>query len=127
MYTAITRARELDKVTIYIHSGKEIEKLNQAKLKQYINMKIEGYKEQDRQAGREIDNKDYVDYNWFANESLVADSCYHCGCGFELGLDEHNNVFSNITFDRIDNSIFHSKGNLVLSCLVCNRRKLNVL
>ena len=53
--------------------------------------------------------------------------CYHCGGGFELGLDGSNNVFSNITFDRIDNSICHSKGNLVLSCLDCNRKKLQIL
>ena len=126
VYTAISRARELDKVTIYIHSGREIAKLEESKKKQYINMKIENYRDQDKLASREIDSKKYVDYNWFVNESFSNDICYHCGCGFELGLDEHNNVFSNITFDRIDNSLAHNKDNLVLSCLECNRKKLKI-
>ena len=51
----------------------------------------------------------------------------HCGVCFEMRLDDNNNVFSNITFDRIDNDICHNKDNLVLSCLDCNRRKLNIL
>ena len=85
-------------------------------------MKVENYKEQDREAGREIDKNNYCDYEWFVKEYFVNTCCYHCGCGFELGLDKDNKVFSNITFDRIDNSICHSKNNLVLSCLDCNRK-----
>ena len=127
IYTAITRCRDLNNITIYIHSGKEVKRLEQSKIKQYINMKIEGYKDQDKQAGRVIDTKEYVDYKWYENESCTNNCCYHCGCGFELGLDGNSNVFSNITFDRIDNSICHSKGNLVLSCLDCNRKKLQIL
>ena len=122
IYTAITRARSLDKVTIFIHSGKEIQKLEHCKLKQYINMKVENYKEQDRIAGRVIDTKNYCDFEWFDNAYGNNSCCYHCGCGFELGMDKDNNVFSNITFDRIDNSICHSKSNLLLSCLDCNRK-----
>ena len=90
-------------------------------------MKIEGYKDQDRLAGREIDNKHYVDYEWFIKEESTSNCCYHCGCGFELALDEYNNVFSNISFDRIDNSKGHNKDNLVLSCVHCNTRKLDII
>ena len=127
LYTSITRARELDKVSIFIHSGREVSKLEDSKKKQYINMKVENYKEQDREAGREIDKNNYCDYEWFVKEYFVNTCCYHCGCGFELGLDKDNKVFSNITFDRIDNSICHSKNNLVLSCLDCNRKKLRII
>ena len=127
LYTALTRVRNLSKATIYIHSPREIRRLEESKKKQYINMKIEGYKEQDRLAGREIDHTHYVDYEWFIKEESTSNCCYHCGCGFELGLDEYNNVFSNISFDRIDNSKGHNKDNLVLSCVHCNIRKLDIM
>ena len=57
-------------------------KLEEGKRKQYINMKIEGYLEQDRLANREIDKNNYVDYDWFLNETKTVDSCYHCGVCF---------------------------------------------
>ena len=62
IYAAITRARSLDKVTIFIHSGKEIQKLEHCKLKQYINMKIDHYQKQDKAACRAIEKNKYVDY-----------------------------------------------------------------
>ena len=124
MYTAITRCRELDQVTIYIHSPKELRQLKESKKKQYIKHKIDGYRDQDKQAGRKIDKKNYVDWDWFDEEYYKNKTCYHCNCCFEMDLDENNKVFSNITFDRIDDSICHSKGNLLLSCLDCNRKKI---
>ena len=47
-------SRDLNKVSIYIHNGKEVKRLEQSKIKQYINMKIDGNKDQDREAGRVI-------------------------------------------------------------------------
>ena len=124
LYTAITRAREFKNVSVFIHSGREVAKLETCKLKQYINMKIEHYQKQDKEACRTIEKSKYVDYNWFEKEFNENPTCYHCQCGFELGLDEHKHVFSNISFDRIDNSLGHNKDNLALSCVNCNLKKL---
>ena len=124
LYTAMTRCRKLSQLSVYIHSEEEVAKLEMAKFKQYINFKIEGYKEQDKSAGRKIDTKNYVDFNWFEQEYAKNSTCYHCNCCFEIDLDEHNKVHSNISFDRLDDEMCHSKDNLVLSCVNCNRCKI---
>ncbi len=120
---AITRARELDKVSIFIHIDESVAKLEESKFKQYIEHKILGYKEQDKMAGRPI-TKDYVDWDWYEKEFGKNQSCHHCQAGFEWKVDKDKNITSDLTFDRLDDSLCHSKGNLVLSCLQCNRCKI---
>ena len=123
LYTAITRARELDKVSIFIHSDQSVAKLEESKLKQYISNKIGCYKEQDKVANRPI-TKDYVDWEWYEKEFEKNQCCHHCQKGFEWKVDKDKNITSDITFDRIDDSQCHSKGNLVLSCWHCNCCKI---
>ena len=123
IYTALTRCRSLDNITIFIHDEKQIRSLEQSKFKQYINNKIDNYKEQDKMAGRYI-TQDYVNYNWFENTFEKNPVCVHCQDPFEFMVDRDKNISSNLTFDRIDNSICHSKDNLVLSCLHCNISKI---
>jgi hypothetical protein len=122
IYTAITRARDLDKVNIFIHDEREVRSLEYSKFKQYINSKIDGYKEQDRLANRKI-TKNYVDFEWFMNQYNKSPTCFHCQKSFELELKE-DIVYSDITMDRLDDSICHSCENLVLSCTNCNCRKI---
>ena len=43
---------------------------------------------------------------------------------FEFKLDDGNNVNSDLTFDRLDDSLGHVKDNLVLSCNYCNCCKI---
>jgi len=123
LYTAITRCRELSKICVFIHSDKDVRALESSKFKQYINHKIENYKEQDKVAGREI-TTDYVNFNWFETEFGKHNCCTHCQNGFEFMIDKDKNISSDMTFDRIDDSICHSKDNLVLSCLHCNISKI---
>ena len=52
IHTALTRCWDLSAVTVFLHSDKEVRSLEVSKLKQYINHKVEGYKEQDTVAGR---------------------------------------------------------------------------
>ena len=123
LYTAITRARELDKVSIFIHSDQSVAKLEESKLKQYIANKVNCYKEQDKLANRPI-TEDYVDWDWYEKEFGKNQSCHHCQKGFEWKVDKDKNITSDLTFDRLDDSICHSKGNLVLSCWYCNCCKI---
>jgi len=123
VYTALTRCRSLDNITIFIHNEKTLRSLEESKFKQYINHKIENYKEQDKTAGREI-LADYVDYNWFDASFAKNPCCMHCQDSFEFMVDRDRNISSNLTFDRLDDSICHSKDNLVLSCLRCNVSKI---
>ena len=123
LYAAITRATDLAAITIFIHSDKEVRSLEASKLKQYINHKIEGYKEQDTVAGRGV-AKDYCDWEWFSNEFKKCTSCFHCQKSFEFKLDDENFVNSDLTFDRLDDSLGHTEDNLVLSCKHCNCCKI---
>lgn len=122
LYTAITRCRDLDKIRIFIHDEKEVRGLEMCKFKQYINNKIEGYREQDKLSNRKI-TKNYVTWDWFINEFNKNSCCFHCQKSFELELKE-DTVYSDITLDRIDNDICHSSDNLLLSCINCNCRKI---
>ena len=126
LYTAITRARELDKVSIFIHSDQSVRKLEEFKATQYITSKIAGYKGQDKLAGRPITN-DYVDWNWYEGEFEKNKCCFHYQAGFDWKVDKDKNITSDLTFDRLDDSLCHSQNNLVLSCRYCNCCKNQIL
>ena len=93
----------------------------------YFNNKISGYKTQDKNANRIIDEKqEYLNANYIINELAKNDNkCTYCKNSFEIGIDEDENYTTNITMDRINNSLPHYKNNCVLSCLLCNCSKSN--
>jgi hypothetical protein len=55
LWTAITRARKLDNVFIYIHSAPEVERFTDSKIKQYFKFKCDNYKQQDKKVNRTWD------------------------------------------------------------------------
>ena len=123
IWTAITRVRELKNVTIFEHCDQEVQKLTQSRKEQYFKMKIENYKKQDIEGKRDIDKKDYINTQWFYNEIDKNKQCSLCNVEYYTVLDENNNVCCNITADRIDNDVCHSKENCRLLCVECNRSK----
>ena len=44
--------------------------------------KIKGYKQQDRKAGRKINDENYIDAEWCLKR--MRGNCQKCGKGFEL-------------------------------------------
>jgi len=124
LYTAITRTRALDQVTIFIHSDEEVKKLEFCKVKQYINNKIVGYIHQDKVAKRTIVKDNYVTFDWFIEKWKNGNTCQHCQCQMYITQDDDKHVQSNLTFDRIDNNIGHEKDNCVLCCYNCNCKKI---
>ena len=62
LYTAVTRAEELSKVRFYNGQSQEF---NAELLRKYLTDKIEGYKQQDKKANREIDPENYINLHWF--------------------------------------------------------------
>jgi hypothetical protein len=126
LWTAITRARKLDNVSVFIHPKEEIERLTQSRIRLYFNCKVSNYKQQDKKAKRELNNDDYVDEPWINDELLKNKySCIFCKKHMELYIDEKSNVISNITVDRKDNNKSHTKQNSQLCCLNCNIKKGN--
>jgi hypothetical protein len=127
IWTAITRATKLDNIVIFEHNDTEIEQLIRSKMKQYILMKCENYKNKDQKADRTIDKKvPYVSGEWFGREmDKCKGVCACCKKTYELTLNENNRVISNITADRIDNALPHYESNVRLRCLECNRSRGN--
>lgn len=123
-YTAITRARKLDNIQVFIHSDAEVERLSDSKIKQYFRFKCEGYKLQDKKAGRAITDDDFVNENWIHDQLNKCEyKCVHCAKHFEINMDDEGYVHSDVTVDRIDNKKAHFKSNCVMSCLLCNVSK----
>jgi hypothetical protein len=125
LYTMITRAREFKNITIFLNNEKTVEIFTNSRIKQYFRFKINNYIEQDKKANREIDTENYIDCDYILENYKNNNNCKYCGCTFELNIDVDNNVVSNITCDRINNSLGHTKNNCVLSCIICNCSKSN--
>ena len=118
LWTAITRARDLNRVRFYKYSSNLNEEFNEKCIKKYFERKVAAYKEQDRKAGRSVDRFNYMDAQWLKDR--INDKCCHCGCGFTLSID-NGNINSNLTAQRMDNDQPHLKDNCVAFCASCNR------
>jgi hypothetical protein len=118
IYTAITRVRKLSDISIYVHSEKEVKSLTSSKIKQYFEWKIQGYEDQDRRRYRSLDS--YITLNWISNKiSETKLYCEECGERMKIGICD-GKVVSDVTVDRLDNSLGHSVDNCRLCCLHCN-------
>jgi hypothetical protein len=119
VWVALTRCRDMSNLQVFCHSKSEVEALTQSKLKQYFEMKIDGYKKQDNKAKRTYDEKDFVDYTWIVNEYNRNKYCQVCNQKYVLGICD-GQVESDITCDRINNDMAHTKDNIRLCCHTCN-------
>ena len=112
IWTAISRATDLNNITIFEHSKEEVRDLKCCK--------IQGYKEQDRKCYRKFKKEDYIDYNWVRKQGM---HCIKCNKLFDISFDKNNNVTSDMTIDRINNNVAHVKDNCQIMCLQCNCTK----
>ena len=102
VWTAITRVRDLKNITFFEHSPEEVQRLEDAKLRQFIKLKIDGNKRQDIDAKRKNEKDKYVDVLWFSQKVLDHDRCPLCCCKYYIVTDEKNKIMCNIPIDRID-------------------------
>jgi hypothetical protein len=120
LYTAITRARSLDKVTFFINSDDKRNQFKDFRITQYFKFKIENYKNQYKLKNREYKEEEYISHSWFIEKFEKNNYCKFCNNTFNLYLNDENNVSSDITADRINNDLPHTKNNCFLSCYICN-------
>ena len=116
IWTAYTRARDFNKVAFF-KNEKADEKMEQQLLINYLKNKIDGYKKQDLKAGRELNEKNFVDVN-FCMERLKG-TCQKCGGDFHIEIKK-GALSSNFTCQRVDNNFSHTKDNCVAYCNYCN-------
>jgi hypothetical protein len=90
-----------------------------ARLNKYLEMKINNYKKQDKDAGRKIDHKSYITVDWL-NKQFGKD-CLRCKneC-LTYDEDDDGRLVSNLTANRIDNSRAHQIDNIEPMCWHCN-------
>ena len=70
--------------------------------KRYFENKIEGYKKQDRDKNREIDEDDYIDVEWCL--SRMNGTCQKCNTWFDFKI-KNGRLNSDFTAQRLDNDI----------------------
>ena len=78
---------------------------------------MDGYKKQDKIAGREIDEENYIDEQWCLNH--FHGRCAHCGVKFYIEM-KAGKLSTNMTAQRQDNTICHSVDNCTPYCKYCN-------
>lgn len=130
-WTAITRARKISNVNIFIHDDKEVKGLEMAKVRLYFKNKVISYKKQDSVKNRKYNDKNYIDSNWILHTFIENEKrCKCCNTGFYLFIDYKEqdfdkNVKSNFSVDRIDSNKAHTKDNCQILCNSCNSAKGN--
>ena len=123
IWTAITRARNLNDITFFINSENTINSFKESKYKQYFRFKVESYKIQDKNKNRSWEIKEYVNEEWISEQFEKSSQCPLCFKSYELFINDNNNVISDLTVDRIDNNLPHIKTNCRLLCHHCNISK----
>jgi hypothetical protein len=95
------------------------------KKKQYFEYKVQNYKNQDARSNRTYDVKEYITGEWIMKqaEQHCHNRCPTCSAPFEIEiLEPEYSLKSNITVDRINNTLAHIKSNCTIS-LSCNVTK----
>ena len=82
LWVAITRATELDNVYFYDYTFDE--EFNRNLIQSYFSRKIKGYASQDREANRESDQNNYINFDWLMDS--VNKLCKSCRCDFYLNF-----------------------------------------
>jgi len=119
IYTAVTRATELKNVTFYSYTEDGSGARELYWLDKYLKRKIDGYRHQDATAGRRVEEGcSYVTTGWLRD--CLGKSCGNCGDCLTYDCDENHKITSNLTAQRIDNSLPHTTDNIVPYCAFCN-------
>ena len=126
LWTSITRATYLNNVTIFKHPEYVVSASERSKIKQYFKLKVDGYKQQDRIVGRCFEANDFITAEWISDEyeKLESQCCSSCRIPYET-IAQNGKVCSNMTVDRIDSTLAHTKNNCRLLCAQCNATKGN--
>jgi hypothetical protein len=128
IWVLITRATELNNITLYLNSKEQNEKLKYSKIKQYFKIKINGYKHQDKIKNRNIIEDKYIDENYILislDYFNYSSGCKMCFEEFYIDFDNDNNINSNISVNRLDNNIAHHYDNVEIICVDCNKNLSN--
>ena len=102
--------------------GIGLERINQDDEEKVIKKKIQDYKQQDKQKGRPINEDEYVKVDDVKKLLFKQENkCYVCNDVVYIN-DYTSKCCYQMTLDRIDESLPHTKTNLCVCCKFCNCR-----
>ena len=116
IWTAIAKADDFRKVKFF-KNDKFDRVMDKNRIMSCLDTTIEGYKRQDRKAGRETNDENHIDAEWCLKR--MRNNCQKCGKAFELGTKQ-GKLCSNFTAQRIDNALSHTVDDCSAWCLYCN-------
>ena len=116
LWCSITRCDDFNKVLFFVSDAFEKE-MDKKMIMDYFENKVQGYKQQDRKANREINDDMYIDTMWCLKR--MRGNCQKCGVKFEFSTIR-GKLCSNFTAQRVDNELCHSVDNCVAWCRYCN-------
>ena len=117
LYSAITRSTDLNNVSFYKYDNDDDNDFNKNCIYNYLKRKVEGYKEQDRNAKRKIDHKNYITPEWLLNR--LNGRCELCNVEFYI-KSINGNIRTNLTAQRKFNDQTHTISNCIAYCKKCN-------
>ena len=83
----------------------------------YLKNKVENYKIQDRRAGRDINDEEYITAEWCLSQ--FKSRCQKCNTSFNFETKK-GQLCSNFTAQRLCNDTAHEMDNCVAYCFYCN-------
>jgi hypothetical protein len=120
VYTALSRARDLGKVHVFV--GALGGAVSEREFELAMERKIYSYQAADRVAGRAWRQGDFVSAADI-KDMLGAQRWRCAGCGCVLQQRWEKGDHEQVTVDRRDNAKAHVRDNCQVLCLGCNKRK----
>ena len=112
LWCSITRCDDFNKVLFFESSAFEKD-MDKKMIMDYFENKMEGYKQQDRQKDREINDDMYIDTMWCLKR--MKGNCQKCGVKFEF-ITKKGKLCSNFTAQRVCNLRAHHIDNCQAWC-----------
>ena len=116
VWTSITRCVDFRKVRFYSNPSFD-KQMDKNMIMRYFKNKVENYKLQDRKAGREINEQEYITPEWCLK--MCKSRCEKCNTSFNFEV-KHGKLCSNFTAQRLCNDYGHHLYNCCAYCLWCN-------
>ena len=116
IWTALTRCVDFRKVKFYCNPDFD-KHMDKNMIMRYFRNKVENYKIQDRRAGRDINDEEYITAEWCLSQ--FTSRCKKCNTSFNFETKK-GKLCSNFTAQRLCNDTGHEMDNCCAYCFYCN-------
>ena len=100
LYTCCTRATDLNNVYLIDYDTEEEDEKD---LMNYLQKKVDRYKQQDKKAKRQIDPSNFISKEWL--RSCLGKCCQNCGESLICSKTSNGKVESNLSAQRLSNHL----------------------